>query len=330
MKLKRMIGRGESEALEFKEGATTIARDVNAPSLNVTCFSIADDSLVSMAGGSKKKIKRAINTAAEHPYYVKSDTLPNNMPNASEGVRTLSGNAFFNPLSPERILQFNLNDKAAYGTSFSCEHNFLHSSVLSENLLIGINSIWSLTKENTLINSSLEKCENLSILSTLLPISKNKNSGDTTSNLLITLFNSKINSGLPRINNAENTVLASTTSSIPNHSLRSLLAIDKLTSSANSLTCSSVAFDLDTIDSISFILSNSLFKNLENINCQSISEILLNSLLISSGTSTFNSAIATSPKDNNENGYLKVSNDIRIGEWVELRNKTFYIEAKLK
>jgi len=43
MKLKRMIGKGESEALEFKEGATTIAGGLNASSLNVNGFSIADE-----------------------------------------------------------------------------------------------------------------------------------------------------------------------------------------------------------------------------------------------------------------------------------------------
>jgi len=34
---------------------------------------------------------------------------------------------------------------------------------------------------------------------------------------------------------------------------------------------------------------------------------------------TTNSAISTSPKDNNENDYLKLSNDIPLGEWIEVR-----------
>src|SRR3989338_9239213 len=38
-------------------GATTLAGGVNASSLNVTGFSITDDSLVTLADGSKKKIK---------------------------------------------------------------------------------------------------------------------------------------------------------------------------------------------------------------------------------------------------------------------------------
>ena len=94
-------------------GAVTVSKGLNASSLNVTGFSIADDSLVTLADGSKKKIKnirageevltleessgklvprkvnalldhgikpiyematedgRAINTTAEHPYFVK-------------------------------------------------------------------------------------------------------------------------------------------------------------------------------------------------------------------------------------------------------------------
>ncbi|MEK6808743.1 MAG: hypothetical protein AABY14_03595, partial [Nanoarchaeota archaeon] len=340
-------------------GPAIIGGGLNASNLNVTGFSITDDSLVTLSDGSKKKIKdvkameevmtldektgklvarkvnalldhgikpiyqmttedgRAINTTAEHPYLVKSHKLPDKIFKDSDGVRTLSGNAFFNPLSPERILQSNLRDKEMYVVSFSCGDILLASSVLSANLSRGINSISPLIKEKIFINSSLEKCENVSILSTLLPISKNKYSGEVNSNLLRTAFNSKTNNGLPRIKSAENIVLASTMSNIPSHSLRSLLAIAKLTSSANSFTCPSVAFDLETIDSISLILSNLSLKNLENISCQSTSEILLNSSLISSGISTFNSAILTSPKDNNENAYLNVSEDYT--QWIEVR-----------
>jgi len=94
-------------------GAVTVSKGLNASNLNVTGFSITDDSLVTLADGSKKKIKdikagdevltleessgklvprkvnalldhgikpiyematedgRAINTTAEHPYFVK-------------------------------------------------------------------------------------------------------------------------------------------------------------------------------------------------------------------------------------------------------------------
>ena len=121
-------------------------------------------------------------------------------------------------------------------------------------------------KEKTRMNSSLEKCENVSSLSTLLPISKNRNSGAINSNSVKTSFNSKTLNGLPLLISAENTTFASTTSNILNHFLRSLLAIDKLTSSANSSTCSFMAFDLDTIESISLNSSNFVLINLENSN----------------------------------------------------------------
>jgi len=38
-------------------GAVTVSRGLNASNLNVTGFSITDDSLVTLSDGSKKKIK---------------------------------------------------------------------------------------------------------------------------------------------------------------------------------------------------------------------------------------------------------------------------------
>ena len=73
--------------------------------------------------------------------------LPNRISMASEGEITLSGKHSFNPLSPERILQSNLRDKATYATSFKCGDFPFASSVLSSNVSRGISSSSFLMKE---------------------------------------------------------------------------------------------------------------------------------------------------------------------------------------
>jgi len=67
----------------------------------------------------------------EHTVY--GAIQPNRISKASDGVMTLSGKHSFNPLSPERILQSNLRDKATYGTSFKCGDFSFASSILSSN-----------------------------------------------------------------------------------------------------------------------------------------------------------------------------------------------------
>ena len=362
-------------------GAATFAGGVNASSLNVTGFSITDDSLITLSDGSKKKIKdikagqyvlslnevtgklqpakvnalldhgikpiyemttvdgRAINTTAEHPYYTKSGSLPNKISKASEGVITLSGKDSFNPLSPERILQLNLRDRATYGTSFKCGAMDTASLALSSNALNGIISTDLLMKSSTSKISPSESFDIEVILSRLLASSEYIYCVEISSNFSNMPFSSKTKRDLPLVINDENTTLKSTTSiifydtflfseySIPAES-KNLLDIDKLTSSASSFACFSVNLDLDTIDSILFISDNfslnSSFKNLENNNCHIFSGISLpstvsNSLLTSSGTLNSTSAILISPNDSDENDYLKLSNDAPLGEWIEVR-----------
>ena len=359
-------------------GAVTVSRGLNASNLNVTGFSITDDSLVTLSDGSKKKIKdikageyvktldektgklvprkvnalldhgiksiyemttedgRAINTTAEHPYYVKSDTLPNKISKASEGVITLSGNLFFNPLSPENILQPNLRDKATYGASFRCGAINTASFALSSNALNGIISTDLLMNSSTSKISPLGSFDSEAILSRLLENSEYIYCVEMNSNLHNILFNSKTKRDLPLVTNAENTTLKSTTNiifydnllsfgyAIPAES-KNLLDIDKLTSSASFFACSSVNLDLATIDSNLFIFDNfslnSSFKNLENSNCHIFSGISLpstvsNSLLTSSGTLNSNSAISTSPSENNDNAVYKT---FESGRWIEVR-----------
>ncbi len=239
----------------------------------------------------------------EHKVY--GAVLPNRILKALDGMMTLPGKHSFIPLSPDRILQSNLRDKATYGISFKCGDLSLASSTLSSNVSRGISSSSFLMNEKTVMNSSLDKSVSLSILSILLPTSKNRNSGAINSNFMRSLFNSNTLNGLPLLISAENTTLASTTNNISNHFSRSLLAIAKLTSSANSLACSSVSFDLDTIASIPLISSSSLLRNLENNNCQFSSETLPSSIPISSGTLTTISAISLT---NNKTNLLYLNN----------------------
>lgn len=226
---------------------------------------------------------------------------------ASVGVITLVGRAFFSPLSPERIGQFNARERATYGTSLRCGDIFLASSIFSLNSLNGTSPISDLRKENTFMNSSLAKCVDLSILSIRLPISKKRNSGDTNSNVGKSLFNSKIINELPTFIREEKATFASVTIIILFYSsLRSFFVIARLTSSASSSACASVIFDLDTIVSISLNSSNFNLINRENNNCHAVLGILLNSLLTSSGIDIVISVIII----NGYFSYLNISNYI--------------------
>ena len=205
---------------------------------NINCINNFSSTSILISTRTEDDGKLLISSEPEHRIY--DAVPPNRISTASEGVITLSGKHSFNPLSPERIIQSNLRDKATYGMSFKCGDFSFASSILSSKVSRGISSSSLLMKEKTRMNSSLENSVNLNHFS----IS------------------------------------------------RSLLATAKLTSSANSLACSSVSFDLDTIDSISLISSSSLLRNLENSNCQSSFEILPSSIPISSGILTTNSAIS--------------------------------------
>ena len=282
---------------------------------------------------------RAINTTAEHPYFIKSDTLPNKISRASDGVITLFGKDSFNPLSPDSILQPNLSDKATYGASFKCGAIDTASFALFSNDLNGIISTDLLMNSITSKISPLGSFDSETILSRLLGSSEYIYCVEMNSNLHNISFNSKTKRDLPLATSAENTTLKSTTSTIfydtflsseyfTRAESKNLLDMDKLTSSASSFACFSVNLDLDTIDSILFISDNfslnSSFKNLENNNCHifpgiSLPSTVSNSLLTSSGTLNSNSAISTSPAVNNENNYLKVSDENSLGEWIEVR-----------
>ena len=207
----------------------------------------------------------------------------NRMFSASEGEITLFGRTRLSPLSPERILQSDLSERATNDISFEWGAISFASFTLSSNDFRGINSISFFINENISTNSSLEKCVNLIILSSLLPISKNRNSGAINSNFLIKELTSNTNKGLPLVKRAENTVLVSDITNILVYSLRSLLVISKPTSSASSEICFSVALDFEIMASIFLNSSNFDFRNLENKSCQASFDILSNSMLISSG-----------------------------------------------
>src|SRR3989344_5874080 len=202
--------------------------------------------------------------------------LPNNMPNASEGVITMLGNAFFNPLSPESILQPNFMDKATYGASFAWGAADTASFALSSNAAKGIISTRFLMNPNTLKISSLGSFEREVSLPRLLSSSEYIYCVEMNSNLPSISFSSKIKREFPLVTNAENTTLKSTTKIMFYELFARTEAInlfdkDRPTSSANSFACFSVSFDLETIDSIFFISDNfflnSSFRNLENNNC---------------------------------------------------------------
>jgi len=286
-----------------------------------------------------KAESRAINTTAEHPYFVKPDSLPNKISKASEGAITLSDIDSFNPLSPDSILQPNLRDKATYGTSFRCGAIDTAFFALSSNALNGIISTDLLMNLSTSKISPLGSFDSEAILSRLLESSEYIYCVEINSNLPNISFSSKTKRDLPLVTSAENTTLKSMTSIIfydtflsseyfTRAESRNLLDTDKLTSSASSFACFSVNLDFDTIDSILFISDNfslnSSFKNLENNNCHIFSGISLpstvsNSLLTSSGTLNNNSSTLASPKDNYENNYLKLS-DKWHGEWIEVKD----------
>ena len=102
--------------------------------------------------------KNEIKSEVENAY---GAVLPNRISMASEGVITLSCKHSFIPLSPERILQSNLRDKATYAISFKCGDFSFASSTLSSKVSRGISSSSFLMKEKTRMNSSLENSVNL-------------------------------------------------------------------------------------------------------------------------------------------------------------------------
>src|SRR3989344_2115596 len=215
--------------------------------------------------------------------YIYYNVFFNSSCTASAGAITFSGKRDCNPLSPEIILQSNASASATYGASFSCGAFCNASCILSLNVARGISSISFFINENTSMKFSFEYCEHFSILSTLFPISKNKNSGAIHSNDPSKELSSKNNNGLPLVNKAEKTILVSTTSSILPHFFNILFTIAERTSSESRSTSSFVALEAATILSI-FRTSSSLVEtNLAKSICQFSSEMLLNSLLTSSG-----------------------------------------------
>lgn len=104
---------------------------------------------------------RAINTTAEHPYFVRP-VLPDKIASASEGAMTLSGNAFFNPLSPENMGQLKARDKAIYGASLSCGANCLALVKNCRNSHAEIKVISSIRNSYASSNSCSDNLVNLS------------------------------------------------------------------------------------------------------------------------------------------------------------------------
>ena len=253
---------------------------------------------------------RAINTTAEHPYYVRS-ILPDKISSASEGAMTLSGKAFFNPLSPENMGQLKARDNAIYGASLPCGANCLALGKNCKNSPVEIKVISSIKNSYASSNSCSDNLVNLSAFDLCFLTSSSKNSGAMNSNLFNMAFSENTEEGTPLIIREEIITFASTTNFsgiiyplLLESSLSYLFANEPLTSFASSSACSSVNFDLETIflnlttfKSLSF---NTLFISIDN----SSLGIILNSDSNSSGMLTINSAILLSRLENN---YLNIA-----------------------
>src|SRR3989338_8117704 len=256
--------------------------------------------LKELCKGKKVKVKEL--TTAGYNYF--NEYINDS---ASDGDKILTFVCSLSPLSPESIGQLSFNAKAKYGESL--KFNSIASGILSKNSDEGIMLISLLMNERVSSNSSFVNlvCDNN--LFTLLSNSENRNSGAINSKTAKTLLASNTSNGLPLLTKAENTAFTSTTNNIaylPFSNPLYFLANDKFTSSANSLACSSVNLDLDTILLSLANSSNSSFSLFSTANCQFIPDADSSSFS-SSGISTFNSAILTSPKKNSENAYLSFS-----------------------
>src|SRR3989344_1129153 len=215
---------------------------------------------------------------------------------------------FNNPLSPEKIGQLKVSDKAAYGTSFSCGANCLALGKNSENSSAGMNVI-SLSKN--LYASSNSCLDNLVISSTrdlCFLTSSSKNSGAINSNFFEMLFDENTEEGTPFITKDEITTFASATNLsgifyLPENIFSYLLANDILISSANSFASFSVSCDFKTICLNLTTLDNLSISNLFSIIDNSALGIALNSNSSSRGSLN----LISSMQPNNHFRYINVS-----------------------
>lgn len=242
-------------------------------------------------------------------YPVKVSNLEHNKSISSSVLSILTLDCDLNAFSSDQIAALKANDNAKYCTSLSCGDNFSASSAYLLNSLNGINSISLFTNLNTFPSSSRGRLLLSIISSRCLPTSKNRNSGDIKSNSFTTLFNKNTAKALLFENNAENTLLASTTKYIKNQLLSECLNLcdnDLSTFSDSSKTSFSVSLLLETMPFNSSSLSSFCLINFLTTNGQ----FTLNSsisCLSSSGISTFSSAIFLSQIGKEHYSYLNLS-----------------------
>jgi len=210
-------------------GAVAVSKGLNASNLNVTGFSITDDSLVTLSDGSKKKIKdvkagegvltldektgklvprkvnalldhgikpiyematedgRAINTTAEHPYFVKSSLLgigdDLKLPSSLNSIKNPSKSSGFDlslskiekdsnkalglscgilSQTTENILSFGYKKVSVKSTSYPSEFKNLNNSFFtfssSRNLGCEWNSDGSIISSSSKISSIMQSC----------------------------------------------------------------------------------------------------------------------------------------------------------------------------
>ncbi len=270
--------------------------------LTAVGFSIADDSLVDVVDYVVVR-----NDVINDNYSTSNNLLMSSVDNIS--ISDCSLNLF----SLDQIAQSEANANAKYGISLECPaNNFkaLDSNFLNSDL--GTTSVISDNKANDIINSKPPMPQNLQILCLSLYNSSSAKSGTINLAPLRYADLSKFlvkDSGLKN----ENKTLASTTINLicnaPNYGMY-LLAKLSLYSSTSSEKLSSVSLLFFNISSTALNKSNILsFSSTALLNNDLVADLLSSSPIISlnlSGISILNSAILISPKETNENAYLKV------------------------
>ena len=291
---------------------------------------------------------RAINTTAEHPYFVKDNgyIAPNleiNKAITPSVLNTLTLDCFLNAASSDQIAPPEANAKAkhekilkgfsvsqkffqnflGYCASLSCGANLSAASANILNSLNGRKSISSLMNLNTFASSSDESLLLSIISSRCLPISKNKYSGDISQSELRILFSRNTSNALPLDSNEEKTRFASTTKNIKNQPFKEFLnlcANDLSTFSDSSAASLSVNLLLDTIDFSSINLSTFCLISFLTTDGQfTLNSSISSFSSLDKGTLNSDSGILTSSTANYENNYLKVSDEPTLGEWIEVR-----------
>jgi len=229
-----------------------------------------------------------------------------NLSSNSLGDNTLSGIIFFNVLSPEKIGEFNLSERARYGASLICWCNI--SSACGKNSLNsdeGMKDIFSINNCFISSNSSLENFVSSINSCSCFSNSDNRNSGAINSNLLTRSFIKNTLNGTPLDNKAETKTLTSTITFIVYNNALYLLANDSLISLDISSAFSSVNLDFDKIF---LILSNPANLSLTSFPT-SIETSTLESILISLTNSSGNLITSSSINNSNKENYINLAKD---------------------